>query len=153
MTVVLKNIVGVGLGVGFTTQPYLATRRDLCIIGVTVAGAAVGCVPMCPEKVALAARIYQRPVLDRSMFAIRPVIGDGERQLPATAAGRHLDPDRRRSTHQQTTTLQTGSPALTIRRMSTPILEEALATPYIGDLAVVSRAAAPRLPCSNRRTR
>lgn len=37
--------------------------------------------------------------------------------------------------------------------MSIPILEEALATPYIGDLDVVSRAAPPRLPYSNRRTR
>ncbi|MDN7856532.1 hypothetical protein QZM81_12005 [Burkholderia cepacia] len=29
------------------------------------------------------ARVYQRPERDRSKFAIRPVVGDGERQLPA----------------------------------------------------------------------
>ncbi|CAB3639057.1 hypothetical protein LMG24238_00109 [Paraburkholderia sediminicola] len=54
---------------------------------------------------------------------------------------------------QRHQTGKTGSPAPRIRKVSTPILEEALATPYIGDLDVVSRAAAPRLPCSNRRTR
>jgi len=40
---------------------------------------------------------------------------------------------------------KTGSPVLTIRRMSAPIPEDALATPYIGDLDVVSRAAAPSI--------